>query len=89
MVKVKCSVPNCNFVMEDSSEALVIAILTNHGLAHQNIPALSKHQSSPAAQNSSDHEWTSVYFVPYVIASLAGQRCLAQQHVPTSQEPLD
>ena len=33
MVKVKCSVPNYDFVTEDGSEALVIAILTNHGLA--------------------------------------------------------
>ena len=31
--------------MEDVSEALVIAILTNHGLAHQNIPAASTVQA--------------------------------------------
>ena len=36
MVKVKCSVPNCQFETDDASEALVIAILANHGLAHLN-----------------------------------------------------
>ena len=34
MVRVKCSVPNCDFVTEKGSEALVIVILTNHGQAH-------------------------------------------------------
>ena len=48
MVKVKCSVPNCDFVTEDGSEALVIAILTNHGLAYQNIPAASTAQAPVA-----------------------------------------
>ena len=48
MVKVKCSVPNCDFVTEDGSEALVIAILTNHGLAHQNIPAAGTVQAPVA-----------------------------------------
>ena len=41
MVKVKCSVPNCQFETDDASEALVIAILANHGLAHQNSQPVS------------------------------------------------
>ena len=38
MVVVSCSVPLCEFKTEDVSEALAIALLTNHGLAHQNTP---------------------------------------------------
>lgn len=34
MVVVNCSVPGCNFQTDDVSEALAIALLTNHGLAH-------------------------------------------------------
>ena len=39
MVVVKCSVPSCTFETEDVSEALAIALLANHGLAHQTAPA--------------------------------------------------
>ena len=35
MVVVKCSVPDCDFATENVSEALAIALLSNHGLAHQ------------------------------------------------------
>ena len=48
MVKVKCSVPNCQFETDDASEALVIAILTNHGLAHQNSQPVSTAQAPVA-----------------------------------------
>ncbi len=34
MVLVTCSVPGCAFHTDDISEALAIALLTNHGLAH-------------------------------------------------------
>ena len=36
MVVVECSVPHCEFKTLDVSEDLAIALLTNHGLAHQN-----------------------------------------------------
>ena len=39
MVVVQCSVPSCTFETEDVSEALAIALLANHGLAHQIVPA--------------------------------------------------
>ena len=48
MVKVKCSVPNCQFETDDASEALVIAILANHGLAHQNSQPVSTAQAPVA-----------------------------------------
>ena len=35
MVIVACTIPTCKFKTDDVSEALAIAILTNHGLAHQ------------------------------------------------------
>lgn len=35
MVVVECSVPGCGFKTNDASEALAIALLANHGLAHQ------------------------------------------------------
>ncbi|KAK3755176.1 hypothetical protein QZH41_010696, partial [Actinostola sp. cb2023] len=38
MVVVGCSVPGCEFKSDDVSEAMSIAILTNHGLAHQAAP---------------------------------------------------
>ena len=34
MVVVNCSVPECDFSTDDVSEALAIALLTNHGIAH-------------------------------------------------------
>jgi len=43
MVIVTCSVPDCEFQSEDVSEALAIALLTNHGLAHQNSAPQPKH----------------------------------------------
>ena len=48
MVKVKCSVPNCQFETDDASEALVIAMLANHGLAHQNSQPVSTAQAPVA-----------------------------------------
>ena len=36
MVIVQCSVPSCEFQTTDVSEALAIALLANHALAHQN-----------------------------------------------------
>ena len=38
MVVVGCSVPGCEFKSDDVSEATAIALLTNHGLAHQAAP---------------------------------------------------
>lgn len=35
MVIVTCSAPSCDFTTQDVTEALAIALLTNHGLAHQ------------------------------------------------------
>ena len=35
MVVIRCSVPGCTYTSDDVSEALAIALLTNHGLAHQ------------------------------------------------------
>jgi len=46
MVIVSCSVNGCQFRTEDVSEALAIALLTNHGLAHQST-------QSPAGGRSS------------------------------------
>lgn len=39
MVIVSCSVPGCDFTTEDVSEALAIALLTNHGLGHAAPPS--------------------------------------------------
>ena len=39
MVVVKCSVEHCPFQTEDVTEALAIALLSNHGLAHLAPPA--------------------------------------------------
>ena len=38
MVVITCSVPSCQFTTADVSEALAIALLTNHGLAHSATP---------------------------------------------------
>ena len=46
MVIVGCSVPTCEFTTPDVSEALAIALLQNHGLAHQTTPTPS---AEPAA----------------------------------------
>ena len=32
---IMCSVPSCDFQTQDVTEALTIALLTNHGLAHR------------------------------------------------------
>ena len=40
MVVVECSVPGCTYKTNDVSEALAIALLTNHGLAHQSAPSV-------------------------------------------------
>ncbi|XP_048589654.1 uncharacterized protein LOC125573262 [Nematostella vectensis] len=38
MVIVECSVPNCDFKTQDVSDAIAVALLNNHGLAHQALP---------------------------------------------------
>ena len=38
MVVIECSVPDCTFATEDVSEALAIALITNHNIAHR-VPA--------------------------------------------------
>ena len=35
MVAIACTIPNCDFKTDDVPEALAIALLANHGLAHQ------------------------------------------------------
>ena len=35
MVVITCTIPMCDFKTDDVSEALAIALLANHGLAHQ------------------------------------------------------
>ena len=35
MVVITCTIPTCDFKTDDVSEALAIAVLANHGLAHQ------------------------------------------------------
>ncbi|KAK2555623.1 hypothetical protein P5673_022644 [Acropora cervicornis] len=35
MVVIACTIPTCDFKIDDVSEALAIALLANHGLAHQ------------------------------------------------------
>ena len=35
MVVITCTIPTCDFKTDDVSEALAIALLANHGLAHQ------------------------------------------------------
>ena len=48
MVIVECSVPQCDFTTNDVSENLAIALLANHGLAHQNTPpATTGHVQPP------------------------------------------
>ena len=43
MVVVNCSVPDCPFTSTDVSEALAVALLANHGLAHQtSLPATAE-----------------------------------------------
>ena len=49
MVVVSCSVPSCDFRSDDVSESLAIAILANHGLAHQP-GSVSSAASTPAHQ---------------------------------------
>ena len=44
MVVIRCSVPGCNYTTENVSEALAIALLTNHGLAHQVAPRDNAHR---------------------------------------------
>ena len=47
MVVIECSVPNCTFTTADVSEALAIALLSNHDLAHRN-PAPTVADAAPA-----------------------------------------
>jgi hypothetical protein len=50
MVVVECSVPQCDFKTNDVSEALAIALLSNHGLAHQNTVPVVSTQPAPTFQ---------------------------------------
>ena len=53
MVVVQCSVPQCEFKTEDISEYLAIALLQNHGFAHQvlsTVPAPSASNEATQAQ---------------------------------------
>ena len=47
-MKVKCTLVGCDFETEDVSDALAIALLTNHGLHHQNCSSTSG-RTSPQA----------------------------------------
>jgi hypothetical protein len=49
MVKVKCTLPDCEFTTEDVSESLAIALLANHNLVHQAQPA-------PPAVTTTNHQ---------------------------------
>ncbi len=56
MVVVTCSVPGCAFHTDDVSEALAIALLTNHGLAHSTTsPAITP--PSPSATETFLRSW--------------------------------
>lgn len=47
MVVIECSLPDCTITTDDVSEALAIALLTNHDLAHRN-PAPTVADAAPA-----------------------------------------
>ena len=48
MVVIECSVPNCTFTTDDVSEALAIALLSNHNLAHCNlVPTIADAAPAP------------------------------------------
>ena len=50
MVQIRCTVPSCNFQTEEVSEALAIALLNNHGIAHQSVqiaPVLPQQAHTP------------------------------------------
>ena len=50
MVVIQCSVPNCTFTTDDVSEALAIALLSNHNLAHCNLaPTVADAAPAPTA----------------------------------------
>ena len=50
MVVIECSVPNCTFTIDDVSEALAIALLSNHNLAHRNLaPTVADAAPAPTA----------------------------------------
>ena len=50
MVVIECSVPNCTFTTDDVSEALAIALLSNHNLAHRNLaPTVADAAPAPTA----------------------------------------
>ena len=50
MVVIECSVPDCTFTTDDVSEALAIALLSNHNLAHCNLaPAVADAAPAPTA----------------------------------------
>ncbi|CAH3135730.1 unnamed protein product [Pocillopora meandrina] len=53
MVVVECSVPDCTFTTDDVSEALAIALLSNHNLAHCNLaPTVADAAPAPTAPRS-------------------------------------
>ena len=47
MVIITCSVPDCEFTSGDVSEAIAIAVLANHGLAHQAIVPPTANVTAP------------------------------------------
>ena len=50
MVVIERSVPNCTFTTDDVSEALAIALLSNHNLAHCNLaPTVADAAPAPTA----------------------------------------
>ena len=50
MVVIECSVPDCTFTTDDVSEALAIALLSNHNLAHCNLaPTVADAAPAPTA----------------------------------------
>ena len=61
MVVIKCSVPNCTFTTDDVSEALAIALLSNHNLAHCNlVPTIADAAPAPTAPRGPKLEWPKV-----------------------------
>ncbi len=67
MVKIRCTLPDCGFTTADVSEALAIALLTNHGLSHQvqpaPLPLTTAHPQAPKLERplinigASTEEW--------------------------------
>ena len=61
MVVIECSVPDCTFTTDDVSEALAIALLSNHNLAHCNlVPTIADAAPAPTAPRGPKLEWPKV-----------------------------